>query len=119
MKRPTRSPLAPRPSLIRAPPTHFHPLTRSYAHTLTIHAAHRTTEPFRQVMYLALSNVHPITLAVGNTLKRVVIIVASLIAFRNPITPAAAVGSTIGIAGTLLYSLVNQHYNKLDAAKKA
>jgi Triose-phosphate Transporter family len=40
-----------------------------------------------QVMYLALGNVHPVTLAVGNTLKRVFIIVASLVVFRNPITP--------------------------------
>lgn len=39
-------------------------------------------------MYLALGSVHPVTLAVGNTLKRVFIIVASLLVFRNPITPA-------------------------------
>lgn len=32
-----------------------------------------------EVMYLALDNVHPITLAVGNTAKRVFIIVASLV----------------------------------------
>jgi hypothetical protein len=30
-------------------------------------------------MYLALDNVHPVTLAVGNTAKRVFIIVASLV----------------------------------------
>jgi hypothetical protein len=34
-----------------------------------------------EVMYLALDAVHPITLAVGNTAKRVFIIVASLVSF--------------------------------------
>ena len=34
-----------------------------------------------EVMFLALDNVHPITLAVGNTAKRVFIIVASLVRF--------------------------------------
>lgn len=72
-----------------------------------------------EVMYLALSNVHPITLAVGNTLKRVAIIVASLIVFRNPITPTAAIGSGIGISGVLLYSLTKQYYDKVDQAAKA
>ena len=67
-------------------------------------------------MYLALSNVHPITLAVGNTLKRVVVIVASLIVFRNPITPVAALGSAIGIGGVLLYSLTKAHYDRLEEA---
>jgi len=31
--------------------------------------------------------------------------------FRNPITTTGAVGSTVGIMGVLLYSLVKQHYD--------
>jgi solute carrier family 35 protein E1 len=69
-----------------------------------------------EVMYLVLDNVHPVTLAVGNTLKRVVIIVASLLIFRNPMAPAAQLGSAVGIAGVLLYSLTKQHYDRIDAA---
>lgn len=65
-----------------------------------------------EVMYLALDNVHPITLAVGNTMKRVFIIVASLIVFRNPITMTGAIGSMIGIAGVLIYALTKQYYEK-------
>lgn len=65
-----------------------------------------------EVMYLALGSVHPITLAVGNTMKRVFIMVASVMVFRNVITTQAAVGSTIGIGGVLLYSLTKQHYEK-------
>ncbi len=67
-----------------------------------------------EVMYLALSNVHPVTLAVGNTMKRVFIVVASVLVFRNPITVQAAIGSAIGIGGVLLYSLTKQHYEDLE-----
>ena len=63
-----------------------------YTHTIsffpfvqptTSHAphTHTYTHTYIQVMYLALDNVHPITLAVGNTAKRVFIIVASLVRF--------------------------------------
>lgn len=48
--------------------------------------------------------------AVGNTIKRVVIIVAACIAFRTPMTPLSIAGSTIAVGGTLLYSLVKAHY---------
>ena len=44
-------------------------------------------------MYLALSNVHPVTLAVGNTMKRVFIMVASVMVFRNQISLQAGIGS--------------------------
>mmetsp|Transcript_48386 Transcript_48386/g.95930 ORF Transcript_48386/g.95930 Transcript_48386/m.95930 type:complete len:407 (+) Transcript_48386:43-1263(+) len=71
-----------------------------------------------EVMYLVLDNVHPVTLAVGNTLKRVVIIVASLVIFRNPMAPEAQLGSAVGIAGVLLYSLTKQYYDRVDAAAK-
>lgn len=67
-----------------------------------------------EVMYLALSNVHPVTLAVGNTMKRVFIVVASVLVFNNPISVQAAIGSVIGIGGVLLYSLTKQHYEELD-----
>jgi solute carrier family 35, member E1 len=64
-------------------------------------------------MYLALDSVHPVTLAVGNTMKRIFIMVASVMVFRNEITTQAAIGSAIGIGGVLLYSLTKQHYEKL------
>jgi solute carrier family 35 protein E1 len=72
-----------------------------------------------EMMYLVLGEVHPITLAVGNTLKRTVLIVASLIVFRNPITPTAAVGSGVAMAGVLVYSLTKAHYDKLAIAAAA
>ena len=71
-----------------------------------------------EVMYLALGNVHPVTLAVGNTLKRVFIILASVIVFKNPVSTQAAIGSAVGIGGVLVYSLTKQHYEKLEALEK-
>mmetsp|Transcript_2111 Transcript_2111/g.3870 ORF Transcript_2111/g.3870 Transcript_2111/m.3870 type:complete len:459 (+) Transcript_2111:88-1464(+) len=67
-----------------------------------------------EVMYLALSNVHPVTLAVGNTMKRVFIMVASVLVFRNPVSLQAGIGSAIGISGVLLYSLTKQYYENLE-----
>lgn len=60
---------------------------------------------YNEVAFLALDSVNPVTHAVGNTIKRVVIILASVVVFRNPISPLGQVGSAIAIFGTLLYSL--------------
>jgi solute carrier family 35 protein E1 len=60
---------------------------------------------YNEVAFLALGKVNPVTHAVGNTIKRVVIIVASVIAFKTPMSTGSIVGSSIAIAGTLLYSL--------------
>jgi solute carrier family 35, member E1 len=67
-----------------------------------------------EAMFFCLDSVHPVTFSVGNTLKRVCIMVASVLVFHNDITTQAAVGSVIGIAGALLYSLTKQHYEKLE-----
>jgi len=65
---------------------------------------------YNEVAFLALSKVAPVTHAVGNTIKRVVIILASVIVFGNKLTPLGAAGSGVAIAGTLLYSLVKNKY---------
>ena len=68
-----------------------------------------------EVMYMALGSVHPVTLAVGNTMKRVFILVASVLVFRNPVTVQAGIGSAVGISGVLLYSLTKNHYESLES----
>jgi len=68
-----------------------------------------------EVMYMALGSVHPVTLAVGNTMKRVFILVASVLVFRNPVTVQAGIGSAVGISGVLLYSLTKQYYEALES----
>lgn len=63
-----------------------------------------------EVMYLALSNVHPVTLAVGNTMKRVFLLIASIVVFHTPLSLQAGIGSSIGLSGVLAYSLARQYY---------
>jgi len=65
---------------------------------------------YNEVAFLALGRVNPVTHAVGNTIKRVVIIIASVIAFKTPISTMGVIGSSIAIAGTLLYSLAKSKY---------
>jgi len=65
---------------------------------------------YNAVAFLALDNVHPVTHAVGNTLKRVVIIGVSMVVFKTRMTLLGTVGSAMAVGGTLLYSLVKQHY---------
>merc|ERR1719183_846110 len=65
---------------------------------------------YNEVAFLALGRVNPVTHAVGNTIKRVVIIIASVIAFKTPISTLGVIGSTIAIFGTLLYSLAKSKF---------
>lgn len=69
---------------------------------------------YNEVAFLALGKVNPVTHAVGNTIKRVVIIVASVIAFKTPMSTGSIIGSSIAIAGTLMYSLAMNGAKKKD-----
>ena len=66
---------------------------------------------YNEVSFKALNNVHPVTHALANTIKRIVIILTSLLVFRNPIKPLGVIGSVLAISGVLAYSLA-QHYSK-------
>ena len=85
-----------------------------YMHML--HAVHPHVHGMRmacmctQVAFLALAEVAPVTHAVTNTVKRVVIILASILVFKTTITPLGALGSAITILGALLYALAKQKY---------
>ncbi|OAY69651.1 xylulose 5-phosphate/phosphate translocator, chloroplastic [Ananas comosus] len=59
---------------------------------------------YNQSSYQALDDITPLTFSVGNTMKRVVVIAASLLVFRNPVRPLNALGSAVAIFGTFLYS---------------
>jgi len=67
---------------------------------------------YNEASFLCLSRLSPVTHSVANTLKRVVIIIASCIVFRNPMSLEGAIGSGIAVAGTLLYSLSKKKYSK-------
>ncbi|KAL9227461.1 hypothetical protein vseg_003146 [Gypsophila vaccaria] len=82
---------------------------RSFLAALCFHA-------YQQVSYMILQRVSPITHSVGNCVKRVVVIVSSVIFFRTPVSPINALGTGIGLAGVFLYSRVKGIKAKPKAA---
>mmetsp|Transcript_31065 Transcript_31065/g.29662 ORF Transcript_31065/g.29662 Transcript_31065/m.29662 type:complete len:373 (+) Transcript_31065:111-1229(+) len=65
---------------------------------------------YNEVAFLALDNVAPVTHALGNTIKRVVIILTSVVVFGSTMTTQGAIGSAIAIGGVLLYSLAKNYF---------
>ncbi|XP_030487687.2 beta-glucosidase 46 [Cannabis sativa] len=59
---------------------------------------------YNQVSYMSLDQISPLTFSVGNTMKRVSVIVSSIIIFHTPVQPINALGAAIAIFGTFLYS---------------
>ncbi|PSS04708.1 Glucose-6-phosphate/phosphate translocator 2 like [Actinidia chinensis var. chinensis] len=63
---------------------------------------------YNQVSYMSLDQISPLTFSVGNTMKRISVIVSSIIIFRTPIQPVNGLGAAIAILGTFLYSQAKQ-----------
>ncbi|GER41319.1 phosphoenolpyruvate/phosphate translocator 2 [Striga asiatica] len=59
---------------------------------------------YQQVSYMILQMVSPVTHAVGNSVKRVVVIVSSVIFFQTPVSPINSLGTALALAGVFLYS---------------
>lgn len=59
---------------------------------------------YNQVSYMSLNEISPLTFSIGNTMKRISVIVASIIIFQTPVQPVNALGAAIAIFGTFLYS---------------
>ncbi|KZV45691.1 phosphoenolpyruvate/phosphate translocator 1, chloroplastic-like [Dorcoceras hygrometricum] len=74
---------------------------RSLVAALCFHA-------YQQVSYMILQRVSPVTHSVGNCVKRVVVIVSSVIFFRTAVSPVNAFGTGIALAGVFLYSRVKR-----------
>lgn len=64
---------------------------------------------YNQVSYMSLDQISPLTFSIGNTMKRISVIVSSIIIFHTPVHPINALGAAIAILGTFLYSQVNSH----------
>jgi solute carrier family 35 protein E1 len=74
---------------------------------------------YNEIAMLALNNVNPVTHAVANTIKRVVILLACVIFFRTPMTPMCQLGSGIAIVGGYIYSLAKGREKTMAAKEKA
>lgn len=68
---------------------------------------------YNEVAMKALSQVHAVTHAVGNILRRVVIMVASMLAFGTPMSPMSAAGSALAIGGSYIYAMA-KHREKIE-----
>ena len=73
---------------------------------------------YNEMAFLCLDNVSPISHALGNTLKRIFIIVSSMIVFGNRMTMRGAIGSMIAIGGVFLYSVEKSRQSKKKDAKQ-
>lgn len=67
---------------------------------------------YNEVAFMCLDNVTPVTHAVGNTSKRVLVIGSAIWIFNTPMTTNGYVGSTIAILGSLCYALSTKKYTK-------
>ena len=67
---------------------------------------------YQQVSYLILQRVEPVTHAVGNCVKRVVVIVSSIIFFQTPVSPINGFGTALALAGVFGYSRAKQATGK-------
>ncbi|KAK4804634.1 hypothetical protein SAY86_004451 [Trapa natans] len=61
---------------------------------------------YNQVSYMSLDEISPLTFSIGNTMKRISVIVSSIIIFHTPVQPVNALGAAIAILGTFLYSQI-------------
>jgi len=73
---------------------------------------------YSEVAMKALSNVHPVTHAIGNTMRRVVIMLVCMVAFRTPMTPLGACGSALAIGGSYVYAVVKQREKQADSEQR-
>ena len=60
---------------------------------------------YNEVSFKALKNLNPISHALANTLKRIVVIVSSVLFFGETMTPTGITGASLAITGIFAYSL--------------
>ncbi|RWW30639.1 hypothetical protein GW17_00004774 [Ensete ventricosum] len=67
---------------------------------------------YQQASYMILAEVSPVTHSVGNCVKRVVVIISSVLFFRTPVSPINSIGTGVALIGVFLYSRVKRTKSK-------
>lgn len=74
---------------------------------------------YNEASYGVLEDVSPLTFSIGNVVKRLAIILSSVIAFGTIMRPLNWLGVALAVGGTLIYSYAkHMDQKKLDAAKR-
>jgi solute carrier family 35 protein E1 len=63
---------------------------------------------YNETAFLALGRVNAVTHAIASTVKRIFIIVATVIVFRTTLSPLGVIGSGIAVVGAFLYAIAKQ-----------
>jgi solute carrier family 35 protein E1 len=71
---------------------------------------------YNEIAFWVLDLVHPVTSAVGNSIKRVVLVIASIIIFRTPVNSIGMTGSVLAITGSLLYAVGQEQKEILNTS---
>jgi solute carrier family 35 protein E1 len=77
---------------------------------LTFHA-------YQQTSYMVLSRVVPMTHSIGNCVKRVVVIVASVVVFQNPMSAQSMWSTAFALSGVFAYSQAKRITAEWEKAK--
>lgn len=60
---------------------------------------------YQQISYMILQRVSPVTHSVGNCVKRVLVVLASVLIFLNPMSSQSLTGTAMAMAGVLAFPL--------------
>jgi solute carrier family 35 protein E1 len=72
-----------------------------------------------EIAFKTLSMIHPITYALSNTLKRSIVVGASLVFFGQSLPPVGTAGAALALLGALGYSLAIDRNNRKAATLQA
>ena len=63
---------------------------------------------YQQVSYMILARVSPVTHSIGNCVKRVVVIMTSILFFATPVSKLNLIGTGLALSGVAVYSQVKR-----------